>query len=205
MGEEIAEKVLNGMAEKLQVAPSEKADLDLKLAELKKTFLTSQATVYCEDCGLIFYSGFAAPVATEKEFVDWKMLSFRHVWDQGHKVKVYLPYFSALNQMLLKKNKALARIMQNIRKNALGFDDSEQVCYFLEVEKFRERLQRNGSHRACLSNDQNWDANSRCVCSVCHKSYYDPKNACLCHAEQKPWLPMSEVNSIQVRQIRRLR
>ena len=195
----IPEKLLEAITNKMEISELGKVELQNKLAEFKKLFLTSQATVYCEDCGLVFYSGLAAPVVNEKRFVDWKMLSFRHVWDKQHKVKIYMPYFLAADKMLEKENKYLAKLMKTVRKNDLGFDENEQVCYYLEVEKRREIIRLNGSHRYHLSNDQNWDGGSRCTCSVCFREYYDPKDACLCHSEQKPWLPLGEVNSINVK------
>jgi len=199
---EIPEKMLDVISNKLQLSSTENGEMQKKLAELKNQLLTSQATIYCEDCGLVFYSGLVAPIINEQNFVDWMMLSFRHVWDTQHKVKIYLPFFLAANQMLFKGNKYLANVQKTIRMQALGFDKSEQVCYYLEVEKKRERLKLSGSPRASMSNDENWDSGSRCVCSICHKQYYNPKDACLCHAEQKPWLPMTEVNSIKVRRLR---
>jgi hypothetical protein len=110
-----------------------------------------------------------------------------------------MPFFLVADKMLEKENRVLASLMKTIRKNALGVDENGQVCYYLEVEKLRERLRLNGSHRYNLSNDQNWDRNSRCACSVCGKDYYDPKDACLCHSEQKLWLPHGEVESINVK------
>ena len=170
-----------------------------KLAELTKVFLNSDATVYCEDCGVVFYSGKADPVAREHLYVEWKYLSFRHVWDTKHKVKIYMPFFLATGKQVESKNKALASMMKEIRRHALGFDDAEQVCYYLEVEKLRDRFVQNGSYRAALSNDENWDANSTCFCSVCKKEYRNPKVACLCHKEVKPWLPLDEVETIKFR------
>ena len=170
-----------------------------KLVELTKVFLNSDATVYCEDCGLIFYYGKAEPLAKEKAFVDWKFLSFRHVWGTKHKVKIFMPFYSVTDKQLDSKNKSLASMIKEIRRNYLGFDEVDQVCYYLEVEKLRERLHQNGSYRVALSNDENWDVNSTCFCSVCKKEYRNPKTACLCHRESKPWLPLSEVESIRVK------
>lgn len=192
----IPEKLLDTLTKRLEISDSEKKDFFIKLADLVNTFLNSEATVYCEDCGLVFYYGFAKVVANEEDFVDWKMLSFRHVWDNKHKVKILLPFFSALDIRLTTKDKYLSSIISNIKNQRLGFDEFNQVCYYSEVEKLRSRLVNTDF--VSRSNDENWDLGSRCVCSYCHKSYYDPKEACLCHREFKPWLPMSEIESIHV-------
>lgn len=194
--EKIPQTILQAISKHLNLPEGEGQK---KLVELTRFFLNSDATVYCEECGLIFYSGLAEPVAKEKTFVDWKFLSFRHVWDTRHKVKVFMPFFMVTDKQLESKNKTLASMIKEIRRNALGFDENDQVCYYLEVEKLRQRLHQNGSYRVSLSNDENWDVNSTCFCSVCKKEYRNPKVACLCHRESKPWLPMSEVESIRVK------
>jgi hypothetical protein len=107
--------------------------------------------------------------------------------------------------MLEKKNKHLSEMIKQVRHNYLGFDEVGQACYYLEVEKLRQRFKEVGGVCAHCSNDENWDAGSSCVCSVCGKEYYDPKETCLCHAELKPWLPLKEVDSIHVNPIVRRR
>jgi hypothetical protein len=194
--EEIPAKLLAAISQHLEVHETIKNEWQIKLSELTKVFLNSEATVYCEDCGLVFYSGSARPVALEKDYVDWKMLSFRHVWDTQHKVKVYLPFFLAQAAMIKQKNPAMYGFTKYAVKS-LKFDDNMQVEYYLAVEEMRESLA--GTPEFTRTNDMNWDENSSCFCSVCKKEYYDPKKACLCHSESKPWLPLGEVESIKVR------
>lgn len=200
MSENIPKQLLDGISKNLEVSETVKGEWKNKLADLKKQFLTSQATVYCEDCGLVFYNGSADVVSNEDRFVEWKMLSFRHVWDTRHKVKIYMPFFLVGDAMVKQKNPLFAQMIMRIRTQRLGFDEFGQVCFYEQVEDLRDRL--CGSPKSQRSNDENWDVRSRCVCSVCGKSYYDPKDACLCHDESKPWLPMSEVNSINVRRLK---
>jgi hypothetical protein len=76
---QIPDKMLQIVANKLQLSNGVRDELAFKLTELKKAFLGSDATVYCEDCGIVFFYGKVERVACEKRFVDWKMLSFRHV------------------------------------------------------------------------------------------------------------------------------
>lgn len=197
--EEIPPKLLSVIAEHLKLSETEKGSCQQKLDELTKIFLTSESTVYCEDCGLVFFYGKAQPIASEKRFVDWKMLSFRHAWDTKHKVKIHLPFFTANAAMLARKSSS-AFTFWNYAKHSLDFDDNNEVEYYLEVEKLRDRLE--GTPQGDKKNDENWDANSTCFCSICGKEYYDPKRACLCHSEMKPWLPMKEVESIRVRRLR---
>lgn len=159
-------------------------DLDLKLKEQIELFKNSEAVVVCEDCATIFYCGKAETVAMTREFVDWKMLATRHVWDTQHKVVVFLPYFSM--SMF-----PLSKFTEYIDPN-----DNTKILYYKQVEKHRE----NRPDRAKNTFDQNWDVRSRCYCSVCFKGYYNPKDACMCHMDMKPYLPMSEVNTIMVKQ-----
>jgi hypothetical protein len=193
--QEIPNKLLEIISTKLQVNPELKSEWMLKLAELRKQFLTGQAVVYCEDCGAVFFNGKTEDVVNENDFTEWKMLSSRHVWDRKHKVKVYMPYFLATGQMIANANPFLNMMVKNVLRN-LGFDENNQVNYYLQMEGLRERLQLQGSERVNRSFDLNWDNGSKCVCSVCRKTYVYSKDACLCHAELKPWLPMDEVNSI---------
>lgn len=201
MSENIPNILLNKIADKLELSPNLKDTWQNKLTDLKEQFLKSEAVVYCEDCGLIFYSGIAKSVINEKHYVDWKLLSFRHVWDTKHKVKIYLPFFLAADKIVENKDKKYSKLINNVRQQFLGFDNFNQVCYYLEVEKLRERLINMGSVKAQKSHDSNWDVNSRCECSVCYTSFYDPKEACNCHSEQKPWLPLNEVELINVRRL----
>jgi hypothetical protein len=200
MSEQIPNKLLEQLIKNFNVSKKEADSWKLKLDELTKLFLNSEATVYCEDCGLIFYSGKAQPVACEKNYVDWKMLSFRHAWDTQHKVKVYLPFFTAQMAELNFKSAAMFGFTKQAFKQ-LDFDEFNQINYSLSVERLRNNLIASGDGAAFHKNDFNWDAGSRCSCSVCHKEYYDPKAACLCHRELKQWLPLGEVESIKVRRL----
>lgn len=199
--ESIPNKLLDALAGHLQVSKSERDEWQKKLSELTQLFLTSEATVYCEDCGLVFYHGLAKPVACEKDYVDWKMLSFRHAWDTRHKVKVYLPFFVAQAAQLNYKNAAMYGFTKQALKG-LKFDENMQVEYSLFVEELRSRLVNMGDPCARRCNDENWDARSTCFCSVCHKEFYSPKDACMCHSELKPWLPLDEVKGIVVKRFR---
>lgn len=196
---EIPESILTLCENMISIldAPEKSKEYRDKIKLLLNYLLESPANVYCEDCGLIFFEGLVDTVLNEKRFVDWKMLSFRHCWDTRHKVKVALPMFVAFKAQLIKSPMFFTLI-----KNLLPifkFDDFGNVCYYLEVEDLRERLEMRGSKQAFNSSDVNWDRGSRCVCSFCGKNYYDPKKACLCHSDTKPWLPMGEVESIRVK------
>lgn len=158
-----------------------------KINELLKMFEASNGTVYCEDCNLLFFSGKAGTIANEKRYVDWKMLAFRHVWDTKHKVVVQLPFMG------------LATFPLSGFVPLIDPQDSTKFLYWKSVEEFRSRLLSRGSFRALRSNDKNWDTGSRCVCSTCGKSYYDPKEACYCCYGTKPWIPYAEADTIKVR------
>jgi hypothetical protein len=197
--ESIAKKVFETVTKNIADLPeTAKSDLQMKFEDMKKVFVNSEATIYCEDCGAIFYYGKAFGVISEQRYVDYKMLAFRHIWDTRHKVKISLPFMVASASTLAVKNPALYAAWKHVR-NTLLFDDNDQVEYFRSVESMRERLINSGQPQAYQSNDENWDYASTCICSVCGKSYHDPKRACLCHVESKSWLPMEEVNSIKVR------
>jgi hypothetical protein len=196
--EKIPEKLLVALSEHLKISQQTSSEWQKKLTDLTMLFFNSEATVYCEDCGLVFYYGKAKPVACEKRFVDWKMLSFRHVWDTRHKVKVYLPFFMAQSALLASKNPAVYGFTKQAMRT-LKFDENNQIAYYLAVEALRQQLEDSGDMCINRTSDQNWDAGSSCFCSICGKEYYDPKTACLCHSESKPWLPIKEVESIRVR------
>ncbi len=160
---------------------------DLKVLEQLKLFRDSDAIVYCDDCKTVFYSGNAHVVAEEKRFVDWKMLSFRHVWDTKHKVKVYLSYFG------------LSTVSLSQYLPYFDPQDNRIVNYYETVEEKRQTMIEHNDYRAFKSHDENWDSKSRCTCSTCGKSYYDPKDACYCCYGTKPWLPYKEVDTIMVK------
>lgn len=179
-----AEQIKTILTEKLKNIPN----IELKFKEQLDIFRSSESVVVCEDCGTIFYAGPTKAVAEEKRYVDWKMLSFRHVWGLKHKVVIFMPYFG-LSIFPLSNFAEL-------------FDpqDNTKIRYWLEVERFRQRLIGRGDKRATRTNDENWDANSICYCSTCGKVYHDPKDACYCCFETKPWLPQSEVISINIKE-----
>lgn len=180
MSEAIKDQVLTAlkkaMPDKLQ-----------QINEMLTLFENSEATVYCHDCGLIFYAGTVEKLMEGDKFVDWKMLSFRHVWDLHHKVKVYMPFFKV-------SAFPLWRLVSRFSS-----ESNMVLNYYEEVEAFRRRLIENNDPRYMLTNDQNWDASSRCYCSTCGKSYYDPKEACLCCPGSKRGLPQEEVETIRVK------
>lgn len=162
-------------------------DADLKIKKFLQIFRESDAVVLCEDCGIIFFVGKGKNVASEKRFVDWKMLSFRHVWDKHHKVVIYLPF--------------LGLSVVSLSAKGLPVDplDNTKVLYYKVVEHLRERMMRAGNPDAYKTFDEKWDLGSQCFCSICGTGYYDPMDACYCCYGSKDWLPFSEVNSIRVK------
>ena len=199
--EEISSKLLDTLATNLKISDETKQCWQQKLSDLKTVFLNSEATVYCEDCGVVFYYGKTNIVVREERFVDWKMLAFRHCWDTKHKVKLYVPFFLATVAQVSEKNTIASTLISKFMSSNLGFDDANQICYYLEVERLRKQLVARGSPLVGWKHDTNWDVNSRCICSVCGQVFYDPKDACLCHSEYKRWLPLEEVKGIDVRKL----
>jgi len=155
----------------------------------------SDSIVYCEDCGLTFYLGKknAQLIVVNNTFLDFKMLTFRHAWDTGHKVKISIRYFK---QQISKLNK-----MFPLKDYLPIFDEWNDIDYSVVVEKRREYLKSRGDSRAYQPFDANWDSNSRCVCSVCGAAHYDPRDACYCCRDGKGWLPVGEVEKIAVKKI----
>ena len=197
--EEISSTLLESLATKLKVTEETKHNWQQKLSDLKTVFLNSEATVYCEDCGVVFFYGKTNIVVREERFVDWKMLSFRHCWDTRHKVKVYMPFFLATQAQVSEKNTIASTLIKRFMTSRLDFDEVGQMCFYVKVDQLRKHY--DGTLRGQHTHDENWDVTSRCVCSVCDKVFYDPKAACLCHSEVKRWLPLEEVKGIDVRKL----
>lgn len=157
-------------------------NVDQKINEQLDIFRNSEAVVVCEDCATIFYSGFAKVIAETKKFVDWKMLAFRHVWDTHHKVVIFMPYFG------------LSMFSMSHFNPLIDPQDNTKILYYQTVE----RLRQNRPDRAKRSFDENWKDNDTCYCSVCGKRYFNPKDACYCCFESKPFLPKTEIETIRV-------
>ncbi len=152
----------------------------------------SDSIVYCSDCGLTFYLGYknSNKIVFDKRFLDFEMLAFRHSWDTRHTVKISLAFF---------KQKLPGVGFFSLNRFLPVFDKDNEINYSKIVEDKREWLESVGSERARHSHDENWDAGSRCYCSVCGKSFADPKQACMCCFGQKPWMPYNEVEKINVK------
>jgi ribosomal protein S27E len=164
-------------------------DVALKLKEQLSIFRNSESLVYCETCGLIFFSGKAKVVAEETRYVEWKMLSFRHCWDrEDHKVVISMPYFG----LSILPLGSLVRYFDP--------EDNTKINYYEKVADKKKHYKEIGHIRAFKSFDQNWldSPNSKCVCSVCGSSYASPRDACFCHMDQKPFLSFSDINSLTI-------
>jgi len=159
------------------------------IEEQKHALVESDCAVYCKDCGVIFFMGYKTVdlVAFNREFLDFKMLAFRHAWDTGHNVMVSLAYF--------KQNITGAKLLPSL---VPAFNEDNEINYSKSVEQLRERLKLQGSSRAGKSFDENWNGKDECVCSVCKKTYSNPRVACYCCFGQKPWMPYDVVDTIRV-------
>ena len=139
-----------------------KAKLDevqRKIKTAKEELLSSIATVYCETCGLMFYSGEARKIMNaERIITDFRMLAFRHAWDnQDHNVVV---------EIIIGK-----------------------IDYSPNVNNFRQRLISKGDPRQYRTSDQNWNPRAdRVACSTCGRLFNNIKEACSCCSETKPFL-----------------
>ena len=131
-------------------------------------------------------SGKANQVLEKGKRYDWKVLSERHVWDLKHKVVLFLHYFNMAFFSLAQFNKYVDP------------QDNSKFLYWKIVEKKRTKLRFKNSVRAYRKFDENWRETDKCLCNVCEKDYYNPKDACYCCYGMKPYLPFSEVDTIGV-------
>ena len=136
---------------------------------------------------MIFFQGKAKTVSSEKRFVDWKLLSFRHVWDLKHKVVVHVSFLG------------LSPLSLNGKVPFIDPEDNMVIRYWMSVENKREVLRQKGDLRFSRLFDANWTKNSKCTCSTCGKSYSEPRLACYCCYGTKPWMPFPEVDKINVK------
>ena len=143
-----------------------------------REFMMSKAKVYCQTCGVTFYSGFAFGVMEESDVIwDFRYLAFRHAWDNpDHIVVVYLPF-----------------IAEHSKPKHDGIFNYSEI-----VEKLRQRMRDAGDPRGWRKADENWNENEdRIMCSVCKKIYNNVRQACLCCINEKPWLPLSELEGLK--------
>jgi hypothetical protein len=165
---------------------------DNALEDQAKLLEKSNSIVYCSDCGIIFYLGYNTSdlIMNNKQFLDFKMLSFRHAWDTKHIVKISLEYFK-------QKIPGLGKIF-SLNHFLPMFDENNEINYSKVVEDKRKSMV--GTKFVKHTHDENWDAGSVCFCSVCKKPYSNPKEACYCCFGQKPWMPYNVVDTIKVKE-----